>query len=160
MGLSLLRSPKFPDLQVDMGGHEFTYSLMLHEGDWRAAGVEREAEALNTPLMARPLRPDQAGEISGCWAPFALQGDGAAGVRVSALKRAEDDGRLIVRLVETHGGAGRVSIDWNLPVTAVECVNLLERPMEVAGLTHDAAAQRTELAMRPFQLVTVAARMT
>ena len=40
---------------ADLAEDEFTCSLMVHDGGWRAAGVDREAEALNTPLMPRPL---------------------------------------------------------------------------------------------------------
>ncbi|MHC4579794.1 MAG: alpha-mannosidase, partial [Planctomycetota bacterium] len=104
MGLTLLRSSKFPDPEADMGAHEFTYSLMLHAGNWRAAGVDREAHALNAPLRALPLAPGRAGTLPRRWAPFEIGGEGSAGVVVSAVKRAEADDRLIVRLVETHGG--------------------------------------------------------
>ena len=83
--------------------------------------------------------------------------DGAANVIVSALKRAEDGHSLIVRLVETHGACGRAFVNWNLPVSAVECVDLLERPMEVDGFEHDVTARRTALPLRPFQIVTLAA---
>jgi alpha-mannosidase len=160
MGLSLLRSPKFPDPQADTGPHEFTYSLMIHHGDWRAAGVDRQADALNDPLLACPLPPDQSGPIEGSWAPFVLRTAGAACVTVAALKRAEDDERLILRLVETHGGRGRLSIHWNLPVGEVEGVDLLERPASTAEVTHDPAARRTVVSLRPFQIVTLAAQLT
>jgi alpha-mannosidase len=156
MGLSLLRSPKFPDPQADMGAHELTYSLMVHDGDWRAAGVDHEAEALNSPLWAIPLPTGQRGPLQKEWAPFGFDIDGAAGVAVSAVKRAEDDDRLVVRLVETHGGCGQATITWNLPVRAVEVVNLLERPLAADGFVHDAAQRRSTLALRPFQIVTLA----
>lgn len=158
LGLSLLRSPKFPDPEADMGTHEFTYSLMVHRGDWRAAGVDREAEGLNAPLRAVPLPAGQRGTLPPDWAPFVVEVDGAAGVTVSAMKRAEDDGRLIVRLVETHGGRGLAQIRWNLPVGEVEAVDLLERPMLLPGFTHDAQQQRTSIGLRPFQIVSLAAQ--
>ncbi len=157
LGLSLLRSSNFPDPQADRGTHEFTYSVMPHAGDWRAAGVDREAEALNAPLWAVPLPAEQTGRFSGAWAPFTLETQGAAGVQVSALKRGEDDERLILRLVETHGGAGRVSIGWNLPATGVEPLDLLERPTVMTGFEHDARKGSTALEVRPFQIVTLAA---
>ncbi len=157
LGLSLLRSPKFPDPQMDMGEHEFTYSLMLHEGDWRAAGVDRQAEMLNEPLMALSLPADRAGSVVVQWAPLTLQVGGCANVSVVALKPAEDDDRLIVRLVETHGGSGEVTLDWHLPVSAVEPVNLLEQSSDAAHINHDSSSGRTVLRMRPFQIVTLAA---
>ena len=77
---------------------------------------------------------------------------------LSAVKRAEDDDRLIVRLAETHGGHGRATIDWALPVRTVEVVDLLERALAMDGFAHDAAQRRTTMNIRPFQIVTLAAR--
>jgi alpha-mannosidase len=53
VGISLLRSPLYPDPFADEGEHRFTYSLFPHPGDWTSAGVAREAFALNAPLSSR-----------------------------------------------------------------------------------------------------------
>jgi hypothetical protein len=42
--------------------HVFVYSLVPHSGDWREAGVTREAEAFNNPLVARQTAA-QAGTL-------------------------------------------------------------------------------------------------
>ena len=44
--LSLLRSPKSPDPEADMGAHDFAYALVPHAGGWRDAGVRRRGGAL------------------------------------------------------------------------------------------------------------------
>ena len=54
LGISLLRSPLYPDPLADEGEHRFTYALLPHPGDWTEAGVTREAFALNSPLV--PVR--------------------------------------------------------------------------------------------------------
>src|SRR5215210_7480959 len=41
VGISLLRSPLYPDPFADEGEHRFTYSLFTHQGDWTAAEVAR-----------------------------------------------------------------------------------------------------------------------
>jgi len=79
-------------------------------------------------------------------------------VCVSAIKQAEDDDALIVRLVETHGGEGPVELTWNLPISDVRPTDLLERPVTLAEFRHDPARQRTTILLRPFQIVTLAAR--
>ena len=66
--------------------------------------------------------------------------------------------RLILRLVETHGGRAEIEIDWRLPVAAVVTVDLLERAVEVEGFTHDVGERRTTVKLRPFQILTLAAR--
>ena len=39
LGLSLVRSPVYPDPLADEGEQRFTYALMPHAGDWVEAGV-------------------------------------------------------------------------------------------------------------------------
>ncbi len=162
MGISLLRSPKFPDPDADMGVQEFTYSLMVHDGDWRAGGVDLQAQALNAPLIGSPLPPDRTGQVRQRWAPVTIGRSGAIGVAVAALKCAEDAGdgrRLICRLVETHGGRGQATVEWHLPVGAVEGVDLLERAMDVEGLSHDVTARCSTVPLGAFQIVTLAATL-
>ncbi len=153
MGLSLLRSPVFPDPRADQGRHEFTYSLMPHDGDWRAAGVARQAEALNRPLLVRPAGAAAPAEE---WRPFEVGCSGPASVEIVALKRAEEDDRLILRLVEVHGATGSVHIRWRLPVKEVEPVDLLERPLALEGFAHDRPAGQTTWRVRGFQVCSLA----
>ena len=44
LGLSLVRSPIYPDPLADEGEQCFTYALMPHAGAWHEAGVREEAE--------------------------------------------------------------------------------------------------------------------
>jgi alpha-mannosidase len=48
--LSLLRSPKKPDDQVDMGVHEFRYALLPHQGGVRKGRVVQQAAAFVQPI--------------------------------------------------------------------------------------------------------------
>ena len=52
LGISLLRSPVYPDPLADEGTQTFTYSLYPHLGSWLEGGVLMEAEDLNRPLLA------------------------------------------------------------------------------------------------------------
>lgn len=71
IGLSLLRAPKSPDPEADMGEHHFTYSLLPHKGDFREAGVIEEAYDLNSPT-----RTAAATGFSSLSAPFEIEGRG------------------------------------------------------------------------------------
>ncbi|MBS0198623.1 MAG: alpha-mannosidase [Planctomycetes bacterium] len=154
LGLSLLRAPKHPDPNADIGEHEFTYSLMPHDGDWRAAGVDREAEALNNPLLAYALTPDEDGPLGTSWSPFNLSCDSGVAVAIAAFKRAEGSDQLILRLWESHAGRGTLCIRWNLPVKSVTPVNLLESPTELDGFEHN--GNTTRITLRAFQIVSLA----
>lgn len=160
VGLSLLRSPTWPDPNADRGVNEFTYSLMPHSGDWRAAGVDAEAEQMVLPMWSVPL-PTSLGTPSAVLTPSPVSitcTDGAA-VRIAAIKPAEDatPAAVVLRIVESHGRAGRCEVRWNLPVSAVQPVAPLETPMELDGFRHDMAAAKSGFPVRPFQIVTLLA---
>jgi alpha-mannosidase len=121
LGLSLLRSPVFPDPHADEGRQSFTYALLPHEGDWLEGGVLAEAEDLNQPMPCRPVRAGGEAE----WRAVEVRG---LSLGLSALKPAEDGGALILRAYEPAGGRGPADIvlpeGWRLG----EAVDLLEEP--------------------------------
>ena len=51
--LTLLRSPKWPDPDADMGHHHFHYALYPHAGTWKDAMTVRHGYEYNYPLSAR-----------------------------------------------------------------------------------------------------------
>ncbi len=55
MGLTLLRSPTWPDPQADQGEHTLIYSLYPHLGDWRTGGTVAAGYALNRSLVVYAL---------------------------------------------------------------------------------------------------------
>ena len=50
--LTLLRSPKWPDPDADMGHHHFQYALYPHAGTWKDAMTVRHGYEYNYPLTA------------------------------------------------------------------------------------------------------------
>ena len=153
LGLSLLRAPNFPDPKADRGEHRFQYALMPHEGDWRRAEIDAEAEAFNEPLIVHAIRNAGDGAIGREHAPFDLAVDGAARVEVVAFKPAEDGRGAILRLVEKHGGHGRVRL--SVPgCTAATAVDLRERPV-VADCSWHGESGMVECGIRPFQIISV-----
>ncbi|MBL9031781.1 MAG: alpha-mannosidase [Phycisphaerae bacterium] len=154
MGLTLLRGTMFPDPEADMGEHEMEFAIMPHGGDWRSAGVVEEAEAFGTPMF---VSEGEAGRDGGAaWAPIALDVDGPARVEVSAFKPGERGEGVVVRLVEVGGEAGVARVRWGFGVREVRAVDVLERPMEVAGLRHEGGM--TTVPMGAFKIVTLLAR--
>ncbi len=106
MRLTLLRAPKAPDPECDMGRHRFTYVLMPHYGPYNHAGVVRAAYALNAPLRHAHL-PVQAGQ--GGHLPQFLSCDDR-NIVIEAAKKAEDSNDVIVRLYECHNTRGRAEL--------------------------------------------------
>ena len=133
IGISLLRSPVFPDLLADEGAQSFSYALLPHGGDWLAGGVLAEAEDLNQPLSVTvaPLTQDRD------WQAIGVAGRPLA---LSALKPAEDGAALILRLYEPCGARSQPQVHLPEGWKMAE-VNLLEEPLP-----------KTDTAFGPFQI--------
>jgi alpha-mannosidase len=145
LGISLLRSPLYPDPFADEGEHRFTYSLFPHPGDWTASGVSREAFALNSPLFPVGM---QEGVLS---RGFSLVESEGLELALGSLKLSEEGDSVILRLYEPHGARGECTLRFSRPVEGAERVNLLEEaeePVEVQG-------GAVSLRMRPFEVVTL-----
>ena len=125
LGLTLLRSPTFPDPYADEGEHAFTYALLPHAGDWLAGGVLMEAEDLNQPLLARPV----SAALSP-WQPLRVAG---AAVALGALKPSESGDALVLRLYEPQGARGPLQVQPPDGWRVAGPVDLLERPVPDPG---------------------------
>lgn len=123
MGLSLLRSPVFPDLFADEGAQSFTYALLPHMGDWFEGGVLAEAEDLNQPLLSTPAR--LASDES--WTALQVQGRPLA---LSALKADEAGKGLVLRLYEPSGGTSTPTLTPAPGWALGEQVTILEEPAD------------------------------
>lgn len=122
MRLSLLRAPKEPDPEADMGEHVFTYSLMPHTGDYIEAQTVRQAYALNVPLRTIVAEPAK-GEMPSEKSFFAVEGDN---VILETVKKAEKGEGTILRFYECHGIRGKASVKVDLPFKKVVEVDLME----------------------------------
>lgn len=141
--LSLLRSPKYPDPEADMGAHTLRYALLPHSGDFRDAGVVRAAYAFNVPLAlsARQARPQTESffEVS------------SPALVLDTVKRAEDSDALVLRLYEAHGTQGTARLTSSLPITRAAVGNLLEETQRELDWRDGGVA----LAYRPFEIITL-----
>jgi alpha-mannosidase len=73
---------------------------------------------------------------------------------IEAVKLAEDgSGDVIIRLYESLGQRSEGTLTANFAARGVAAVDLLERPVEAAGV--DTGLGGAELLLRPFQLVTL-----
>jgi alpha-mannosidase len=128
MRLTLLRSPIYafhdpritePDVTyewTDQGTQTVRCALLPHKGSWQDARTVREGWALNVPLISR-LEAAHEGELPP--AQGFVKG-GPENVVVTVVKRAEDDGDFILRLYETDGRDGEVTV--SMPTESASCV--------------------------------------
>ena len=136
--LSLLRSPKSPDPDADMGRHRFAYAVMPHGGDWRSAGVVGEATRFNAPLRLT-ARIEQFAEVDD------------PNLILETVKRAEDSDAIVLRLYEPYGARGVARVRLNVPFSAARRANALEDDGE--ALEFDGPA--IVVPYRPHEILTV-----
>ncbi|HET8527354.1 MAG TPA: glycoside hydrolase family 38 C-terminal domain-containing protein [Gaiellaceae bacterium] len=136
--LTLLRSPKSPDPEADMGRHSFAYALLPHAGGWREAGVLREAALFDAPLV----RTDGAGLER----PFAVvEGE----LVLDTVKRAEDSDDVVLRLYEPYGGRGVARV--RVACGAARRCTLLEEDGEEIAVEDGAVV----IPYRPHEVISV-----
>ncbi|MCJ7840610.1 alpha-mannosidase [Lederbergia sp. NSJ-179] len=145
--LSLLRSPKWPDPQADIGSHTFTYSLYPHRGNWREANITRKGYELNHPVTV-VVAEAHAGSLPNHHSFMKTE---AEHVVLDTVKPAEDENGFIVRLYEATGGREQTTLHLQLPIDSAEETNLLEEP--VANLTIVNGQLRTEY--KPYEVKTM-----
>jgi alpha-mannosidase len=140
--ITLLRSPKSPDPEADMGSHEFAYALLPHAGGWREGGVLEQAVLFNSPLVWTTDGPKTS---------FASV-DG--GLVLETIKRAEDSDDLVLRLYEPYGGRGVSRVVLDVPVASAVRANLLEEAGDALEVEDGAIV----VPYRPHDVITVIVR--
>ncbi len=124
ISLTLLKSATGPDENADQGPHAFTYALFPHQGDFSVEAVVREGYALNCPVTALPIE-----NARGSSASTSLCEVSNPNVVIEAVKRAEGDDGMVIRLYEAGRTRGPVAVTFRGTLTgAMEC-NLLEESL-------------------------------
>ncbi len=141
VGLSLLRSPEFPDPGADQGEHVIRFAVRPGAGIRDAV---REGTALNLPQRRVRGEHPVAPVIS----------VSHPGVSVSSVKLAEDGGGdVVVRVYESEGARAEVTVTADFDAGTPRLVDLLER--DSGRETVAIGPGRITLSLGPFQLATV-----
>ena len=162
--LTLMRSPGIPPStngrpqgytdqeNMDWGHHEVVFGLAGHAGDWRDAQTDWQGYRLNDPLIAFETAK-HAGPLG---KTFSLVHLNDPRIRVLALKKAEADDEVIVRMVELDGKSHPdVRVTFAGPVTAAREVNAQELPLGDATVTDGSLAT----SFTPYQPRTFALKL-
>ncbi|HEX2949582.1 MAG TPA: glycoside hydrolase family 38 C-terminal domain-containing protein, partial [Armatimonadota bacterium] len=150
MRLSLLRSPKDPDPEADMGQHHFTFSLLPHRGNLESSGVPLAGYDINVPLLVQQL-PVQDGNLAQTHSYLHID---KPNLLIESVKRAEDGDGIIVRLYEAYRRRGTARLITNGLCSRVTRTDLLERNQEELLVQGGAV----NLPFHPFELITLRLR--
>ena len=141
LDLNLLRSPTYPDPDADLGLHEFSYCLFIHQHELVKSGVIAEALQFNQPPLLFPGKASVKLQP-----PVRVNGKG---VGLEVLKRAEKENCWIFRLVERYGQTGIAQIELLEFEARVQETNLLEWE-DMGGLL----TSPLTLKFKPFEIRT------
>lgn len=176
--LSLMRAPRHRDGElVGVGPFEpFSYALLPHSGDWRTARLPQVGLAYNYPLVSAPVAAAPAGprpiaasagaapseRPASTAAPTRSAGIRAAGlfsldadtVLVTAVKRAEAEDTLVLRLYESAGATCTTRVRSAVPLTGARVADLVERPTAEPGCRL-LGPREVEVKLGPFEVKTL-----
>jgi alpha-mannosidase len=150
--LTLLRSPKWPDPDADMGHHHFHYALYPHAGTWKDALTVRHGYEYNYPLTA-VVTTAHAGSLP---AEHSFASVGPENVVLTAVKKAEDDrngvGGLIFRVYEWAGK--ETTAEFHVPpgATGATVTNLMETP---EGAPLAVVGDVVKAPIHPYEILTI-----
>ena len=125
--------------------HEFTYSLLAHEGDFRSAGVIEEATLLNDP-------PEIYGRAA--VGNYSLITCDAPNVALGAAKKAYGSDDAVIRLAESRNMRTIAHLAFGFDVKEAYLCDLNEN--EIKRL--DTENGKLALEFRPFEIHTIKLR--
>jgi alpha-mannosidase len=146
--LTLLRSPKWPDAEADMGHHHFHYALYPHAGTWKDALTVRHGYEYNYPLTA-VVTTAHPGALPPSHSFASVSPEN---VVLTAVKKAEDANGLIFRVYEWAGK--ETTAEFHVPpgATSATVTNLMETP-EGAPLT--VTGDVVKAPIHPYEILTI-----
>jgi alpha-mannosidase len=133
---------------MELGKHSYHYSVYPHKGDWKQACVPREAYRFGEGLVG--FKVDRL-PTPRDYATFCLEPDNLV---ISALKKAEKEEALILRLFETDGRACHAKLRIPDHIHTARPVNLIEEDVEDGNNIHFKKGL-LEFDVRPFEIVTL-----
>jgi alpha-mannosidase len=143
LGISLLRSPIYPDPYADEGEHEFVYAIYPHQGTWRN-GTVQAARRLHCPLRFAAQR--------GATVQSSLLRIIGDPIELATLKKAEDSDDIILRLYEPHGNRASTTIETAISLRNAFLVTIVERSDQPLAVEDE---RRIKLSFRPFQIISL-----
>ena len=144
--LTLLRAPKYPDANADMGKHKFTYSLYPHAGDFGDADVYKQAYALNNPMFVE--KASGLGKLPESYSFISIS---AKGVIADTIKKAENSESICVRAFQSLNLTEVAEISFGTVPKAAHICDLLENDLESVKIN----GNKIKVAFKPFEIITL-----
>jgi alpha-mannosidase len=151
--ITLLRSPKWPDPDADMGHQHFHYALYPHAGTWKDALTVRHGWEYDYPLRA-VVTTAHPGSLPAERSFASVSPDN---VVLTAVKKAEDQNGLGVNglIFRAYEWAGKeTTAEFHVPpgATGATVTNLMEQP---EGDPLPVAGDVVKVPIHPYEILTI-----
>lgn len=147
MRLTMIKSATHPNPDADRCKHVFTYSLVPHEGDYRAAGVVQLAYDLNDPMQAYEIGR-QEGTLKDKYSLVKLSREN---VIMETVKKAENGSEYVMRFYEAYNQQTEVEVIFGFGVTKVYLCDLMENELEALPVRDNTVT----LPIKPYEIITL-----
>lgn len=135
LSLNLLRSTIYPDPEADLGEQEFTYALLIHEGDCDEETVKESYFLNKAPIAVAGVLPDMS-----------IASSSASNVVIETIKQAENGTGIVVRAYEAVGRPAETEITLGFAHKQIWECDLEETKTERARLE--------KVFFKPFEIKT------
>ena len=144
--LTVLKCASFPFPEGDLCEHKFTYSLFLHDG---ALSIEtdRLAYSINNPVRI----VKGTGKVTTAINEFSLVTVHSDSVIVETVKKAEDDGDIIVRLYESQNSGCTAKVEFGFDAISACETDLMENHIRTLELVDNSVS----IKFKPFEIITL-----
>ena len=126
MKLTLLRAPKYPNKNADIGTHRFSYSIFPHTGKDVDGGVIKESFFFNNPVKVSKIEK-QSGKLP---SSFCFAKTDREAVVIDAVKKAEDQNGVIIRAYDSFGSKTKCKFDFGKEIKKVYLCDMLENNLK------------------------------
>ncbi|MBQ4087497.1 MAG: alpha-mannosidase [Clostridia bacterium] len=147
INISLLRSPTFPHPEADRGHHKFTYSLLPHNCALADSKTIQEAYKLNQAPRVCEISA-QEGKLPQEYSLISVNSDS---VIIEAVKKAEDDDALIVRLFEHGNVRENITLSFGFDASEVKLCSMMEEEEGEIAVENNTVS----FEIKPFEIVTL-----
>ncbi|NLY46409.1 MAG: alpha-mannosidase [Tissierella sp.] len=148
MRLTLIKSGISVNPISDREEHRFKYSLYPHKGTWKESETVSMGYNINTPLLA-VVEGQHDGSLDNEFS-IANVVSNKENVIIEAMKKAEDDDSIIVRMYEYKNMRSKVKFNIFKDIVSVTECNLMERDMESV----DFEGNSFEFDINPYEIKT------
>lgn len=152
IGLTLLKSAVDPNPFADKEKHEFVYSFVFHEGDFKKAGTVEQAYMLNNPLTYF-IKNNEDGCVK---KDYSFVSCNHENVIIETIKAAYDGDGIVLRMYECFHRRSKITLSFSENVSQVCETDMLEHELQVLNIEEK---NQISFEIKPYEIKTIKVRL-